>query len=114
MHKPSDTDFTVSVDGVGDFTFARRTLGDSIKIRRDYLRLCGGEEGEKDLEISCYANITATVGVLCVSAPAGWEDPEKLDMTASPDVLDQLLTLYDKLKEKEDSFRRPANSTGTT
>lgn len=109
MRAASDSDFVVSVEGVGDFSFARRTVGDAIKIRREYLRLCG-DTGDADLELSLYSNVVAAIKVLCVSAPDGWGDVEKLDLTASANPLDDLLRVFDALKEKEDSFRRQSTS----
>jgi hypothetical protein len=90
---------------VGDFTFGRRTLGDAIKIRGEYLRLSAGL-GDDDTEISAYSNVTSTIKVLCVSAPAGWEDVEKLDLTESDNRLNEVMLLFDALREKEGSFRR--------
>ena len=111
MRAPSLSDFPIVVDGVGAFSFARRTLGDAIKIRGDYLRLCG-ELGEGDKEISAYANIISSLNVLCVSAPAGWEDIELLDLTGDDDVLNRLIELFEKLRGAEDSFRQAKISKG--
>lgn len=114
---PRDTDFAVTLPGVGDFTFARRTLGDAMKIRGRYLRLLGeagaGGDAEPDAELSGYANVIATISVLLVKAPAAhWGDLEALDLMAQPEALDQLVSLYTLLSEAEDSFRRQATGQG--
>ena len=115
---PKDTDFTVSLPDVGDFVFARRTLGDAMKIRGRYLRLLAesgaSESDDYDPELSGYANVIATISVLLVSAPAPqWANPEAIDLMSAPQATDQIVALYTLLGEKEDSFRRQAAGPGT-
>lgn len=103
---PSDTDFFVELPQVGRFRYGRRTFGDRIRIRAEYLRLTGGF-GDGDLDLSVMGAVVAQHQVLCVSAPTGWTDLEALDMSIDPDRLDaHLMALYGLVKEREDSFRR--------
>jgi hypothetical protein len=106
MRQPSDTDFYVEVPSVGTFRFARRTYGDKIRIRAEYLRLTK-ETGDEDPDIRAQAAVMAAHKVLCVEAPAGWEDLEQIDIASVPDVEGRVLDVYLALKAKEDSFRRP-------
>lgn len=107
MRQAKDTDFFIELPGVGSFRFGRRTYGDRMKIRAEYLRLTRGFEDE-DADLSMYAAIIATHSVLCVEAPKGWEDLAELDLTAPGDAEASVFDLYALLKEKEDSFRRPS------
>jgi hypothetical protein len=113
MRQPSDTDFYVEVPKVGTFRFARRTYGDKLRVRAEYLKLVK-VMGDEDDDIRAQAAIIAAHKVLCVEAPAGWEDLEHLDMAAVPDAEGRVLDVYLALKSKEDSFRRPqgANPPG--
>lgn len=106
MRQPSDTDFYVEVPSVGTFRFARRTYGDKLRVRAEYLKLVK-VMGEDDPDIRAQAAIIAAHKVLCVEAPAGWEDLEHLDMASVPDTEGRVLDVYLALKAKEDSFRRP-------
>jgi DNA primase len=101
MREPSATDFTIPLPDVGDFVYARRTIGDMMKIRVVYLRYLQGEDEEADKELSFFAGITAAHSVLCVSCPAGWEDLTALDDSKGLQVVE----LSNLLTEKEDSFR---------
>lgn len=119
MRKPHPTDFVISLPDIGDFAFGRRTLGDGIAIRADYLRrvaAAGVDErngatvmlGDADFELSFFAGLIARYKVLCVACPAGWEDLEKMDITSVG--LDKLLELDRLLRDREDSFRSEAPS----
>lgn len=114
MSRPhKDTDFTITLPGVGDFTFARRTMGDAMRIRGRYLRLMSdagsSDDAPFDAELSGYANVIATITTLLVKAPdARWSDPEAIDLLDNPDAASQMVNLFSALQEQEDSFRRPA------
>lgn len=111
MRSPADSDFFVEVPEVGTFRFARRTYGDRLKIRAEFLKLVR-DVGETDPELATQAAIVAAHRVLCVEAPPGWEDLAAVDMIAVPDADDQIYAIYRALKEKEDSFRRPPSQVG--
>lgn len=105
MRQAKDTDFFIELPGVGVFRFGRRTYGDRLSIRTEYLRLVR-EFGDSDSALSIYASMIASHSVLCVEAPPGWSDLTQLDMTSPNDPEEKLFELYDLLKAKEDSFRK--------
>lgn len=111
MRSPAETDFFVLVPDIGTFRFARRTYGDRLKIRAEYLRLVR-EFDDVDADLSTQAAMIAAHKVLCVEAPAGWEDLEAVDLVEVPDAEERIFTIYDALKAKEDSFRLPAGEGG--
>lgn len=106
MRPPADSDFFIEVPELGTFRFARRTYGDRLKIRAEFLKLVR-DAGETDPELATQAAILAAHKVLCVEAPAGWQDLAAVDMIAVPDADERIYSIYTALKEKEDSFRRP-------
>lgn len=110
MRQAKDTDFFITLPDVGVFRFGRRTYGDRLKIRVEYLRLVR-EFGDSDSALSIYASMIASHSVLCVEAPKGWEDLTNLDMTSPVDPEEKLFELYELLKAKEDSFRRGENKS---
>lgn len=111
MREPRDNDFFVELPGVGNFRFGRRTFGDRLAIRAQYLRYTK-EFGDDDPDLSIFAAMIATHSVLCVEAPAGWEDLATLDMT-DPSYSDaNLYDLYERVRAKEDSFRKGQAKSG--
>lgn len=114
MREPSDTDFFLEVPKLGTFRFGRRTYGDRLKIRSHFLRLTRefAELEEPDPDLATNAAIVAAHKVLCVDAPAGWEDLESIDLIDTPDAEDKIFALYFALKDKEDSFRGIKNKVG--
>ena len=111
MRPPADSDFFIEVPELGTFRFARRTYGDRLKIRAEFLKLVR-DAGESDTELATQAAIIATHRILCVESPAGWSDLATVDMVSVPDAEDRIFAIYLALKEKEDSFRRPASQGG--
>jgi hypothetical protein len=108
MRTAKPTDFFVAVDGIGRFRYGRRTFGDRLKIRSEFLRLVGELDGENmDADLAGMASIVAAHNVLCVEAPAGWANLEQLDLLEDADAEDKIYRLYGELRSKEDSFRRP-------
>jgi len=103
--EPSPTDFTVNVEGVGQWVFARRTMGDAIKIKQEVYRL-GGEAAQHDDELRGWVGVMAALTVLTVRCPPGWEDLEGIDMLDPEDKSGKMLAVWEKLKEVEDSFRK--------
>ena len=101
MRKPSATDFTITLPDVGDFVFARRTMGDLLKIRTNFLLLTG-EQGNTDDELAFFGAFMSAYPVLAVSCPAGWEDIGAVD--AATHSLN-IISLSKLLRDKEDSFR---------
>lgn len=107
MRIAKDTDFIVELRGVGKFRFGRRTFGDRIAIRREYIRLTSGQTG--DTSLAWLSSVVASYMVLCVSCPAGWENVEEVDVLDREGFEDSLLELHDLLGVQEDSFRKGAN-----
>jgi len=114
MRAPADTDFFVEVEGLGTFRFGRRTYGDRLKIRSEFLRLTRELAELDDPDLATQAAIVAAHKVLCVDAPAGWEDLETIDLIDRPDAEDGIYELYFALKAKEDHFRSAAGKGSKT
>lgn len=95
------TDFTVDVEGVGTFTFARRTMRDEINIQVEFARFIQGVEPTAWLATVC--GWLSDLKVLTVQAPAGW-DIETLD-PLDDDTYANLSRVHKALRDKERSFR---------
>lgn len=95
------TDFPVTVEGIGTFTFGRRTMADEFAIQRKFADICGG--GEHTEWLNNVGGWVSTLGILTVTAPDGWDidDMDPLDDAVYAD----LLRVYLALREQEDSFR---------
>lgn len=104
MRTAKESDFFIELPDVGRFRFGRRTFGDRIAIRANYLRFIGEFDG-LDTDLAVFASIAAIYPVLCVECPAGWEVLTDIDMTV-PGAEDKIFKLYDMLIDKEDSFRQ--------
>jgi hypothetical protein len=102
MREPAATDFKIPLPDVGDFVYARRTIGDMMKIRVRYLKYLDGIAEEDDKILSFFAGIVAANETLLVSCPVGWEDLTVLDDALRYEKIVELSTL---LTNKEDSFR---------
>jgi hypothetical protein len=105
MRAPSTTDFTIPLPKFGDFVFARRTMGDMIKIRSIISKLMGDDS---DDEMMLLCEFSATYSTLIVSCPVGWEDILSLDVNAVG--FNNVIALENMLSEKESSFRTVAIS----
>ena len=112
MRPQAENDIRVEVEGVGEFRYARRTLGDSLKIRAEFIRLLGGLPPDADDDLAGMANIFATHRVLCTGCPAGWEDFGAIDEASHPHAVATVLEVFFKLKESEDSFRGGKDGAG--
>ncbi|EJG5414273.1 hypothetical protein NAD41_000874 [Salmonella enterica] len=101
MRYPSESDFKVPVEGIGDFTFARRRMKDEIDIQREYARIVGGVE--PTVWLANMGEYLSTLGVLTVNAPKGWvlDDLDPLD----PASYKKLKDVYMALREREETFR---------
>lgn len=96
------TDFIVPVDGVGTFTFGKRTMRDEIAIQVEFARLIDGVEPTAWLQAVC--GWMSVLKVLTVRAPDGWDldgaDPLEDETYA------RLSRVYESLVDQERSFRR--------
>lgn len=103
------TTYSVTVDGVGTFTFAKRSMRSNLAVAAEYSRLTEGVENPVPF-LDTVATWMSTLKVLTVNAPDGWVlddmDPEDTDTYA------RLGKVYSALRGKEDSFRRGANPVG--
>lgn len=106
--KANPSDYTVPVDGLGNFKFGRRKMADEIQVQVEYSRLIDGVEPTQWL--SLVAGWISTLKVLTVSAPDGW-DVDELD-PLDDDTYANLKRVYDLLTEKEQSFRRSNGKGG--
>lgn len=107
----AENDFFIDLEGVGRFRYGRKTFGDRIGIRAEFLRLTGGNED--DVDLSMMAGLVAAHKVLCVEAPVSWVNLEEIDALEDEPGLDKkLLRLYQLLIEKEGSFRRVPRQGG--
>jgi hypothetical protein len=99
---PNLSDFNVPVEGVGQFTFARRQMADEIAIQVEFARMIDGVEPTSWLQAVC--GWLSALKVLTVRAPEGWvlEELDPLD----EDVYARLNKVYTELVDKERSFRR--------
>ncbi len=106
MRTPSETDFSVKVEGVGAFVFGRRKMRDEIAIQVEYARMIDGAPPTDWLAL--VAGWLAALKVLTVRAPAGW-DLDEMD-PLDDDTYAKLAKVHAALTDKERSFRRkPAN-----
>lgn len=109
---PAEGDFFVDLPGVGRFRYGRRTYGDRIRIRQHFLGILGGDDEGVDEDVAAMAAIVAAHRVLCVQAPAGWQELSTIDLVVDPLAEGRILELYALLKQKEDSFRRSVVEAG--
>lgn len=103
-----ETDFSVDVEGVGRFTFARRTMRDEIDIQREYSRLLDGVQPTPWFD--ALSNWISHLRVLTVRAPDGWSI-DALDPLNDDDYV-KLKDVYSAMTEQERSFRRKPAAAG--
>lgn len=101
--KPKDSDYFIELPNVGVFRFGRRTFKDRADIRADYLRLTK-EFGDDDAELSAFAAVISSYKIMCVEAPAGWQDIESIELTDEKDG--QIFDLFEMVRKKDDFFRK--------
>lgn len=103
MRNPSRNDYEVPVEGIGNFTFARRAIGDELKIQAEYARINDGVSQPTPWLYSL-ATWFSALRVLMVKAPDGWS-LEELDPLEDESYA-KIKQVYEAMREKEDSFRR--------
>lgn len=94
--------FEVDVGGIGKFTFAKRRFRDQFRIEALATQLLGGPCDDDRLRAGALA--FATLSVLTVSHPEGW-DLEALDPYDPADSAAQLFKVHGALRDAEDRFR---------
>lgn len=98
--------FPVHVEGVGTFSFIKRTMREELRIQAEYSRLTEGCETPTPY-LNLVATWLSTLKVLTKEAPSGW-DLEAID-PLDQDSYQKLMAVHGALRQKEDSFRpRPA------
>lgn len=102
------SDFTVTVEGVGAFTFGRRKMKDELAIQREFADIIGGVQPTPWLE--AVGGWISALKVLTVRAPAGW-DLEEMDPLDEA-TYSKLNRVYQALREKEGSFRSGQAAAG--
>lgn len=107
MREPSADDFFLDLPDVGTFRYGRRTIGDRLAIRRDYLRYTQ-EFGDDDPDLSLYAALIATHDTLCVSCPAGWESIAAIPASK----MEKAFELGALIKSTEDTFAKGVEKSG--
>jgi len=107
MNTARKTDFSILLDGIGTFTFNRKSYGAQIKIDAVRARILGANyDIEKvDATLNMHASLVGLYSALVVSCPPGWENIEQVDMTEEPDLDNKILELYMELRARLDSFR---------
>jgi hypothetical protein len=95
------SDFIVAVDGIGNFTFAKRTMGDEIAIQVAYAEIIDGVKPTAWLETM--GGWLSALRVLTVRAPDGW-DIDAMDPLDDETYL-KLGRVHAALTEWERTFR---------
>lgn len=103
----AETDFVVEVDGVGSFTFGKRTMRDEIKVQVEYARFIEGVEPTEWLAL--VAGWISTLKVMTVRAPDGWNLDELDPM--DDNTYAKLQKVNQGLSAKERSFRSVPDKT---
>ena len=97
--------YQLEVDGIGEFTFRRRNMRDQIRIEAEAERITGGPvENKSPLQRAAIA--IATLSVLTVKAPDGW-DVDAMDPLEQADV-ETVLKVAGEVYEAEARFRERA------
>lgn len=104
--QPAKTDFRITVEGIGDFVFARRKMRDEVAAQVEYARLIDGVEPTQWLVTICGA--LADLMVLTVKAPEGW-DLDEME-PHDPETYNKLIKVHAALRTKELSFRPGAGA----
>jgi hypothetical protein len=105
MRKANGTDFHVDVDGVGRFTFGRRTMRDVFLIRSEYNRLSNGNYNAEGIPVDMGAWAVSTVFVLLVASPAEF-DLGTIDPLTDDTWEEKTAKVFNALRDMELSFRK--------
>lgn len=107
--QPAATDFFVSVEGVGRFSFAQRRMDDELKIAVEYSLITQGID-TPSAWLSIMAGALSQLRVLTVTAPEGW-DLDEMD-PLNEDTYAKIVKVHRALREKETSFREKPATAG--
>ena len=104
-------DFQVPVEGIGTFTFGRRTPRDVFMIRGEYTRLTNGNVTDDGHLADMTALAFVSIQQLAVQMPDGFS-LESIDPVMTDDWEPKLLRIFAALREKELSFRPELREAG--
>ena len=108
MPKAAPTDFVVQVEGIGPFTFARRTMRLQLSLDVAKHRLAEGLPVAGELAV--YIEALATLQTLTVQSPEDWDLDGGDPLDAEPYA--RVVRVWEALREQEETFRRPAQVGG--
>lgn len=111
MREPSETDFTLEVEGIGNLTFGRRTMRDRFRISAEVTRLTEGE-GDEDSGFVMVAEAYATLRVLLVAGPKDFTRLLDMDADADDGADEPVIKAYFALRNKEVESRKAATKSG--
>ena len=95
----------ITVDGVGRFVFARRTMRNSMAILAKASDLRHGVPADAlDAETAAVIDALATLPVLTLEAPGGW-NPEAAD-PFDPSSYSDIFRVWEALRTAEETFRK--------
>lgn len=102
MSDKTPSEFVVTVEGIGTFTFGWRTMRRQMSIEVEFARLT---EGVLDVHpfLMNMANAMADLKVLVLDAPPGW-DVDELD-AGDDESFDKLMKVWGALLKEERTFR---------
>lgn len=103
MRQRGNKDFSVEVDGLGRFFFARRTMQDTFAIRGEYAALTSGNYDAEGNYADSTALAFITLKSLMVSAPADFV--LDADPLVDDDAEGRTIKVFMALRHKEQSFR---------
>jgi hypothetical protein len=102
MRAAQQTDFHITVEGVGAFSFGQRAMEDQRRINIEYARYI--EDVVPTPWLHKMATQMSTLRVLTVRAPAGW-DLDAMD-PLDDETYKKIEEVFNALRDKEGSFRK--------
>jgi len=100
---PRPTDFPLTVEDVGTFVFARKAMREQVSIAVEYARLTEGVPEVVEI-LGDIPEAMATIKVLTVSAPEGW-DADTLD-PEDKESYEKIMKVWGALRDKLAGFRK--------
>lgn len=97
--------FTVDVPEIGTFTFKKRRVPEQVQLESLSLEYTNGQRQE-DSHLANMAHVFATLSVLMVKAPDGF-DLDEMDPLDAADT-DRMWAVWKELRDTEAAFRKGA------
>lgn len=107
--QPAATDFFVTVEGVGRFSFGQRKMADEMQIAVEYSLMTQGIDTPSSW-LSIMADAMSQLRVLTVKAPDDW-DMDEMD-PLNGETYAKIVKVHRALREKETSFREKPATAG--